>query len=319
MNLKEAYTILEIPPTTTPEEAKKQYRKLTKEFHPDVNKDAGAEAKFKKINEAYQVVSSGKSTDREDLHWQQAAPNRQPFNPFGRNQTYDAYPIDSKITISFIESVFGCEKDIKFSRNSKCSNCNGIGEIAIHNGCVQCGGRGQVVGRQGNMVFIQTCPKCNGQSQKNSCAACQSKGTVESDASARVNIPGGVISGNILNLRGLGHYIGSFGPMEQHADVHLHINVTPEPGLSLEGVHVVSTLEISLQEALQGCKKIVRTVNGFQDIDISPRARNKDEVIIPHLGVSRIGNQRVILDVRYPEDINPIIETLNNSTNYKVN
>ena len=66
MNLKEAYKILEIPQTATPEEAKKKYRELAKEFHPDVNKDAGAEAKFKKINEAYQVVSSGKGTDRED-------------------------------------------------------------------------------------------------------------------------------------------------------------------------------------------------------------------------------------------------------------
>ena len=72
MNLKEAYSILEIPQGTPPEDAKKKYRELTKKYHPDINKDAGAEDKFKKINEAYQVVSSGKSNDRaEQPQWQQ--------------------------------------------------------------------------------------------------------------------------------------------------------------------------------------------------------------------------------------------------------
>jgi molecular chaperone DnaJ len=315
MNLQEAYKILEIPPTSTPEEAKKKYRKLAAKMHPDVNKEPDAEAKFKKINEAFQVISTGKSTDREDLNWQQSNPfNSNPFgfNPFAQQRSFNAQHIITKIVISFAESVLGCEKEIKFNRNSKCSSCNGAGETVINNGCAACGGKGQVVRQQGGMIFIQTCGKCGGQTPKNKCITCQTKGVVEAEASARVSIPGGVVDGNVLNLQGLGHYIGSLGPMEQHANVHLHIKVVPEPGLSIMGTDVITTLEISLQEALQGCKKIVNTINGYQDIEVLPKTRNKDEVIIPNMGVSLKGNQRVIMDVRYPDDVAPIIETLSN-------
>jgi molecular chaperone DnaJ len=321
MNLQEAYKILEIPPTSTSEEAKKQYRKLSKKMHPDVNKEPDAEAKFKKINEAFQVVSTGKSTDREDLNWQQASNHQyNPFgaNPFAQQRSFNVQNIITKIVISFVESVLGCEKEIKFNRNSKCSSCNGAGATVINNGCAACGGKGQVIRQQGGMIFIQTCGKCGGQTQKSKCIPCQSKGIVEAEASARVNIPGGIIDGNILNLQGLGHYIGSLGPMEQHANVHLHIKVIPEPGLFIMGTDVVTTLELSLQEALQGCKKIVNTINGYKDIEVIPKTRNKDEFIIPNMGVSLKGNQRVIIDVKYPDDISSLIEVLNNP-NYKVN
>src|SRR5574338_123111 len=107
MNLKEAYSILEIPSTSTPEEAKKKYRELTKMYHPDINKEAGAEDKFKKINEAYQVVSSGKSTDREDVMRQA---RRDPFNPFGRHVSFEAENIVRETRISFKDSVFGTKK-----------------------------------------------------------------------------------------------------------------------------------------------------------------------------------------------------------------
>ena len=320
MNLQQAYAILEIPQTSTPEEAKKQYRKLSKKMHPDVNKEPDAEAKFKKINEAFQVVSTGKSTDREDLNWQQANHQYSPFNvnpfgtnPFAQQRSFNVQHIIIKISISFTESVLGCEKDIKFNRNSKCAHCNGAGETVVHNGCATCGGRGQVVRQQGGMIFIQTCGKCGGQTQKNKCTVCQTKGIMEAEASARVNIPGGVIDGNILNLQGLGHYIGSLGSFEQHANVHLHIKVIPEPGLSIMGTDVITTLEVSLQEALQGCKKIVNTINGYKDIEVLPKTKNKDEVIIPNMGVSLKGNQRVIVDVKYPDNVEPLIEMLNNS------
>lgn len=316
MNLKEAYSILEIPETSTPVEAKKKFRELSKKFHPDINKDSTAEAKFKKINEAYQVVSSGKSTDREDVQWQQTA---QSYNPFGQMRNYNAAPASAKVIISFAESIFGCEKDIKFNRNIKCSDCNGMGEIPINNGCAVCGGKGKVMMQKNNMIFVQQCTKCNGVSSKNNCQSCQTKGTVETEVSFRVNIPGGVSSGNVLTLRGHGNYAGSFGPLDQYADAHLYVHVTPEPGLSIDGVHVVSNLDLSLKEALQGCKKIINTVSGYQDVDVPALSRNKDEIILPNLGVNRVGNQRVILDVKYPDDVSEIIELLNNSANYKVN
>lgn len=309
MNLKEAYATLEIPQTATPDEAKKKYRELTKKYHPDVNKDAGAEDKFKKINEAYQVVSTGKSTDREDLHWHNTqAPGG--FDPFGGVRQYARNHVDIEIhtTLSFKDSVLGCKKDLKFRRKTKCAACSGAGQVAQNNGCDKCGGRGQVVIRQGTMVMIQTCDKCYGRVQSLPCTDCKGEGTLDAEASINVTVPGGVQTGNILRLSGMGHYVGSLmGQFDQHTDVHLHVRVDPEPGLRLEGPNVVSDLELSLIEALRGCKKTVKTIMGDKDIDIKPQSKNKDEVVIPRLGVNRTGDQKVILDVKYPKDIDRLI------------
>jgi len=309
MNLKEAYSILEIPQTASPEEAKKKYRELTKKYHPDVNKDAGAEGKFKKINEAYQVVSSGKSTDREDMHW-----NQPQQNPFGGQAWQQVAPVDNislHTTISFRESIQGCKKELKFNRKTKCKDCHGQGQTTINNGCDKCGGRGQVTGRQGNMIFIQTCDKCFGKSQTLPCNTCSMRGSVEAETSINVTIPGGITDHNILRVAGMGHFAGYlFGQLEQHTDVHLHVRVTPESGLRLEGTHVISHLEVSLLEALQGCKKTVKTILGDKEIEIEAKSRHKDEVVIPHLGVNGVGDQKVILDVKYPSDVGSLIDIL---------
>jgi len=307
MNLKEAYSILEIPQGTPPEDAKKKYRELTKKYHPDINKDAGAEDKFKKINEAYQVVSSGKSNDRaEQPQWQQ---NQNPYNPFGR-QAKQVSHIEARTTVSFKDSVLGCKKELKFNRKTKCKDCNGEGEIAKNNGCEKCGGKGQVVTRQGFSVMIETCSKCYGRTQADACNTCNSEGTLEAEVTITVSIPGGIQNGNILRLGGMGNFAGHFGPIEQHSDVYLHLNVTPEKDLELQGNDVVTKLSISLLEALKGCHKPVKTILGTRDIQIKSKSKNKEEVIISHLGVNRQGNQRVILDIEYPENVDNLINIL---------
>lgn len=302
MKLNEAYTVIGLAPGATPEETKKQYRKLTKEFHPDINKAPDASEKFKKINEAYQCIQNGKGSDPE------------PFNPFGRSQTtYHIEHIKLSTIISFKESVFGCKKELKFTRTSKCNNCNGDGAVPVNNGCTACGGRGQSVVRNGNAVFIQACQKCHGQTGSTPCKQCDSNGSIQAEATVNVSIPGGVVNNNILRLSGMGNYIGSFIAFEQNSDVHLHITVTPEPGLSIKGQDVVSFLELSLVEALEGCTREIKTVSGNKKIEISPLSRHHDEIKIPKLGVSQVGAHKVILDVLYPKDTFKLIEMLKES------
>lgn len=316
MNLQEAYSILELDQGADADAAKKKYRELTKKYHPDVNKDPGAEDKFKKINEAYQVVSTGKSTDRQDVQFRQPRQSGfNPFDPFNRQgaQVRQASHIELHSTISFKDSVLGCRQDLKFNRQSKCPDCDGQGEKTINNGCKQCNGLGTVTTRRGNMIFTQTCDKCYGQSQTEDCKKCHMTGILDVEVSVSVNIPGGVTNGNVLRLGGMGNYAGGFMGMDQYTDAHLHINVTPENGLTLQGTDVVSTLEISLLEALRGCSKRVKTVLGEKDIDIKPMSRNKDEVIISRMGVNRVGNQKVILDVKYPKDVNTLIGVLDDA------
>jgi len=303
MNLKEAYSILEIPEGTLPEDAKKKYRKLTKEFHPDVNKEPGAEDKFKKINEAYECIKNGKGNDPEPI-----ANNRSPFH---RQQVIQLENIELKMTIDFKESVLGCKKEVKYSRKSKCQTCDGIGEIRLNNGCAACGGKGNVTSQQRGMVFVSTCHKCQGRSQTTTCNNCKGNATVQTDVSVHVSVPAGVINGNTLRLQNMGNYAGSvMGFMEQYTDAFCHITVTPEEGLSIDGKSVVTTLNLPLVDALRGCTRTVKTIFGSKEIEIKPQSRNRDEVIIPHLGVGGAGDQKVILDVQYPQNTDKLIGVL---------
>lgn len=306
MNLKEAYATLELAQGASPEEAKKKYRELTKKYHPDVNKESGAEDKFKKINEAYQCVQNGKGNDREEM------PQRNPWGGgFVRQQVVQLENIQVHTTVSFKESVLGCKKEVKYQRQSKCQNCNGTGEFKLNNGCKKCGGKGQIINKQSNMVYVSTCDECYGRSTVEDCKTCHGNGTVHTDVSVHVSVPAGITNGSVLRLQGMGNYAGSFmGLADQHTDTYCHVNVTPEPGLHIDGRSVISTLVISLLDALQGCKRTVKTIQGNKEIQIKPLSRNKDEVIIPHLGVGGIGDHKVLLDVQYPKNTDKLVGVL---------
>jgi molecular chaperone DnaJ len=126
-----------------------------------------------------------------------------------------------------------------------------------------------------------------------------------------VSVPAGIIDGNILRLQGMGNYAGSFmGLADQHTDAFLHVHVTPEAGLNIEGTSVISRLTIPLLDALRGCKQKVKTIHGDKEIQVKPQSRNRDEVIVPHCGVNGTGDQRVILDVEYPKNTDKLIGVL---------
>lgn len=308
MNLKEAYTTLEIPEGSSEAEAKKKFRELSKKLHPD-NKETGDEAAFKKINEAYQRIQAGEDDPREAYarggypgayHQQQQ-----------RIQVVELTNIDVDTVITFKEAVLGTKKELKYQRRSKCQNCGGAGQIKLNNGCQKCGGRGQVVSRQGNMVAIATCPECFGKANVAECAPCKGEGLVHTDVSVHVSVPAGVQDGTTLRLQGMGNYAGSvFGMVDQFTDAFLHVTVTPESGLSIEGQSVVCHLSISLLDALRGCERSVKTIHGRKTAKINPGSKNKEEVIIPHCGVGGTGDQRVILDVKYPKNTDKLVGVL---------
>lgn len=305
MNLKEAYSTLNLDSNATEEEVKKRYKELTRKYHPDVNKEPDADAKFKKINEAYARIKEGDEPEQESLF-----SGFEGFNPFGTRNRIVPQHISLQTSISFQESVLGVKKNIVFDRKSKCNDCDGQGKVKLHNGCEKCKGRGQVTTSRGQMIFVQTCDKCAGKIKVEGCKTCSGEGSLDSHCNINVSIPGGVSDGNILRLAGMGNYIGNFMGLEQSSDVHLHIEVQNNTQLFLEGADVVSTLKISLLEALQGCTKIVPTVLEDKKIEINAKSKNKDVVLIPKHGVNKKGNQKVILEVEYPDDIESIINAL---------
>jgi molecular chaperone DnaJ len=327
MNLNEAHSILGLSSGVSLEDAKKKYRELTRKYHPDINKDDGAEDRFKKINEAYQCVISGKGSDPESV----STPVRNPFNPFQGftgihnpfgGAIHQAENISLNIKISFKESVLGCQKEISFSRNGKCVTCEGQGFTKLHNNCDKCGGKGQIIGRQGNMIFVRTCDKCMGQNIQSPCKDCRSTGNINTQVSGNVQIPGGVNNETVLRLSGFGNYIGSIMGEDQYSEAHLHIHVEAIDGLRLEGQDVVSAIDLSLLEALIGKKEKINTISGEIEITIPKMTRHKDEIKIPNLGVNSIGAHKVIVNVNYPNDqeqIDYLINVLNGDRTFDPN
>lgn len=164
--------------------------------------------------------------------------------------------------------------------------------------------------RQTGAVFIQTCPDCMGRSKTAPCTDCDSKGVMDTNASMTVSIPPAVSEGNILRLNNMGNYAGSLlGLQDRYTDVYVHIHVEKDKDMWLEGKDVVSNVTIPLLDALSGCICRIRTIDGEKNITIDARTKNKDEV---HLSVGNHSSikHRVIVNVKYPEDITGLIDVL---------
>jgi molecular chaperone DnaJ len=309
--LKEAYSVFGLNQYSSQEDVKKKYRELTKKYHPDLNKESGAEDKFKKINEAYEKIQKGEDAPNMPFGFSEDIFSNFPFSNFSRVEaSVNIENIPVKCNLNFKESILGVSKEISFERKIKCSDCSGSGYKVLDNGCTKCKGKGQIPGIQGNTIFIQTCDKCRGKIQRQSCKPCESSGSVTSQTKISVTIPGGVSDGNILRLQGIGNYAGSFMGGDQYSDAHVRLYVDKDPELTLVGDTVVTTIQISLLEALQGSTKTIKTVLGNKEINIKPLSKHNDMIIIPNVGVNGNGIQKVILDVSYPKDTSKLINVL---------
>ncbi len=297
MNKQEAYKILELSPNSSLEDVKKQYKKLAKTLHPDVNKASDAESKFKQINEAFEFIKSGKSDKPE-------------FSPFQHVTFQEPENIFISTTISFKESVLGAKKDIKYNRTIKCSHCNGEGQIPQNNGCSTCDGKGRLIQKRGQAVFVQICPACRGQTPFSDCSKCSSNGSLSSETSVSVNIPPGIQNLNTLRLSDMGNYFHGFLGMEQYSDAFLQVQVTPDPSLHIENNQVVSNISISLLDALKGISTTTPTIDGPKSITIPPLSKNNDQISIPKLGVARQFPHIVKIQVTYPNNTQELISFL---------
>jgi molecular chaperone DnaJ len=294
MNIQEAFKTLDLAPGADQTEIKKRYKEYTKKYHPDLNKEPGSEDKFKKINQAYNILSS---KEKPSI-----------------NRSAIDHTINTQIKISFKESVLGCRKEISYNRYAQCTTCSGRGNLPINNGCKKCNGLGQIRQQSNNMIFVQGCPECRGKVNFETCSSCFGEGLSSSDVSMNVSIPPGVSDGNILRLEGAGNFVGNFGPFENYGDVFILINVDKsEDNLRINNSDVISEISISLLDALEGCKRTTPTIDGVKNINIPPGTKNNDTITLNNLGVSRVGNHKVIINVEYPNDINSLVNFLRGS------
>jgi molecular chaperone DnaJ len=322
MKKEEAYSTLNLNSSASEEEAKKKFKELSKKYHPDICKEVGADEKFKKINQAYDSIKNQKFDDDQPIF--NSGSGFGGFGGFDINNLNDLFffngmggkkakrnfpPIEKTINLSFKEAAFGVKKEIAFNRRMKCIKCRGEGVLVKHNGCGHCNGKGRVTRAQGSMVMTQTCANCHGRVNSDPCSNCGSSGSVPSDVTVLLDVPAGAFQ-KTLRLSNIGHYLGSNNFGDEHSDAYVHVNVEMDPNFEISDNDLVSKIDVNLIDALQGKEIEVQTLDGEVKINIPKLSKNKDEVVLPKLGIGRFGNQRIILNVKYPENIEKVISAL---------
>lgn len=280
---------------------KKAFKKKAAKLHPDVNKDDNAEQQFKDLNAAHEYLIN-------PPHHSGGGFSGMPFDFFrnypGPRVYFSVSPIHESIRISFKDSVLGGNQKLKINRKARCENCL----------CNNCKGTGRVEQTviNANLVFRRTsmCDTCRGSGrQSDNCSVCSGTGIVQKLSEFSINIPGGVTNGTAMRL-------GGFGNVENHngtlfsGDIMLTINVEHDKDMRVQGADVISTIDISLLDALRGTSRQVRTVLGDTTLSIKKNTKHRDTVVLEKYGVERRGNHIFMINVLYPKDTDKLIEAL---------
>lgn len=315
MNIREAYKILGVSESTNEEDIKKAYRDLVIKHHPD--KKGGDEGKMKQINEAYQTIQNPTPQQQEigfdfgGFGFGSISDIFSRMNNINQHQK-DIEPPRISVSISFRESVLGCNKRVKYNRLIKCNSCNGEGYLKLNNSCSNCGGKGKTTIKQGNSIFVQTCNKCLGKVQKNPCNNCDCSGSIDHEMDGEISINSGIKNGNQMRINKSGHFVSNSMFGEVYTDAFVDVIVEKEDNLWMDDKNnVLSNLNISLLEAMTGTSKKIKTAYDEKNINIPALAKNKDQVYIDGCGVKNTGGKHiVIINVEYPVNIEETIEFL---------
>jgi len=337
MTQRDYYEILGVSRNASSDDLKQAFRRLARKYHPDVNKQADAEERFKEINEAYAVLSDPEKRaayDRFGHAGVRGAGGAQDFTVdfsdfadifgdlfgfggFGRtsrrarNIPRRGADLQYRLDLDFEEAVFGVEKEIEITRDEICTTCNGVGAEPGTSPvrCATCNGAGEIrQARQtflGSMVQVTTCPTCGGQGETitTPCHTCRGRGLERKTRKKVVRIPAGVDSGTQIRLAGEGQPGSNGGP---HGNLYIVINVRPHKYFRRRDTDVLLDLDINVAQAALGADVQVPTVDGLEIMRIPPGTQPGKVLRLRGKGVPRLrgngrGDQLVIINVEIPK------------------
>lgn len=332
MNKKDYYEVLGVSKSATDAEIKSAFRKLAKQYHPDVCKEANAEEKFKEIQEAYAVLSDENKRKQYDQYGHAAFQGGGSagfdfsdfdfsdifgdifgggfgFNFGGGRNTSRSKGRDTvlRINLEFEEAVHGSKKTVNLDTLVKCDECDGKGGFK-EEVCAMCHGSGTVTTEQktifGSFMSRTTCPTCKGKGKtfKNTCSKCKGMGRVKANKDIEVKIPAGVNTGNQLRVPGKGES-GSNGGA--NGDLYLEFVVKEHPLFKREDNDIYIELPLTITEAVLGCKKEIPTIYGNVTLSIPSGTQSSDKHRLKGKGVEdpnskRKGDMYVIIKVITP-------------------
>ncbi|HEX6331642.1 MAG TPA: molecular chaperone DnaJ [Actinomycetota bacterium] len=327
--IRDLYEILGVGRDASAEDIKKAYRRLAREYHPDVNPDSVAEDRFKEVSAAYEILSDPQKRQQYDLYGQ-GGPMDFPFGDisdlfeaffgqgsFGRRRTATrtrtqrGEDVFAEVRLTFREAVFGTRREVPVARLEPCDRCSGSGAEpgTSPRRCRTCGGSGQVqdVRRSifGTVMTAHPCSTCEGSGEEitSPCERCQGRGRLAAEATVPVDVPAGVSDGLDLRVPDAGHAGRSGGT---RGDLYLSISVEDDPVFERRGTDVFSLLEVPMTQASLGAELEVETLDGPERIDLDPgtasgttlRLRGKG---VPNLGRRSRGDLFLTIQVVAPE------------------
>lgn len=338
------YEVLEVSRDVSVNELKKAYRKKALEYHPDRNPDnPGAEERFKVCAEAYAVLSDPQKRQMYDRFGHAGlggagAPGFGDigdvfsqfqdifgdlfgggfgFGGFGRRRRDPNRPergadIRADVTLSLREAAFGTTREIELSHPSPCTACRGTGaEGGELETCSTCGGRGQVARAQGAFVMTTTCPSCRGVGSraKEACRECEGHGQVDAERTVKINVPGGVDTGQSLRLSGRGQEGLRGGPP---GDLYVTVRVEPDEEFEREGFDLIHHLSVTYPQAALGAKLEVpafeQDEDAAQTIKVPPGTQPGETLVIRGGGVPRLhgrgrGDLICVVEIEVPKHL----------------
>lgn len=344
MEKPDYYELLEVSREVSTTELKKAYRNKALELHPDRNPDdPHAEEQFKMCAEAYAVLSDPNKRQLYDRFGHAGlAGGGGPgfgdigdvfsqfqdifgdifgggfgFGGFGRSRRDPNAPvrgadIRTDVSLSLRDAAFGTKTEIDLSHPSPCEACHGTGaEGGVVEGCATCGGRGQVARAQGAFVMTTTCPACRGRGTqaKAACGECKGNGQVDAERVVKVNVPGGVDTGQSLRLTGQGQAGSRGGPP---GDLYVTVHVEPDQDFHREGFDLIHRLSVTYPQVALGSKVEVPLLDENEDatttLKVPAGTQPGETLVIRGAGVPRLngrgrGDMICVVEVSVPRKL----------------
>ncbi len=351
MEKRDYYEVLGVSKDADEKQIKSAFRKLAKQYHPDVNKEPGAAEKFKEAQEAYAVLSDADKRRQYDQFGHAA------FDQNGGGYDFSGFDFGDifseifgsgfgsgfgfggtsssnrkrkgadklmRINLSFEEAAFGTKKTINVPVSSDCAHCHGKGGHGEKR-CSKCHGTGVVTTEQrtmfGSFATRTTCPNCHGDGVTfdEVCSYCHGSGKTTKNTDIEVKIPAGVDNGNQLRVAGKGEPGLNGGP---NGDLYLEFYVKEHELFMRDGSDIYLELPITITEAVLGCKKEIPTLYGNVKLTIPEGSESGDKHRLKGKGIENInsginGNMYVILRIIIPKklsrDQKKLFEKLNDT------
>lgn len=332
MNKRDYYEVLGISKDASKEEIKKAYRKLSKQYHPDINKEADASEKFQEVKEAYEVLSDEQKRAQYDQFGHQD-PNQGFGGGFGGAEGFGFDDIFStffgggtrrrdpnaprkgddlqySMNIDFLDAVFGQETEVEIPKDETCGTCDGSGAKpgTSKKTCSYCEGTGQLNVAQdtpfGRMVNRRACHHCEGTGQiiEEKCTTCRGAGKVRKIKKIKVTVPAGVDDGQQLRVSGQGGPGINGGPA---GDLYVLFRVKPHKLFERDGDDIHLELPITYPQAALGDEIEVPTVSGKVKLKIPAGTQNGARFRLRGKGVQNVhgygvGDQHITVKVKVP-------------------